>query len=262
MEKIKHYARENIAYWSKRASGYSDVNQQELASDQKIVWSQVLFHQIMKHYEGRQPQSLKVLDIGTGPGFFAIILAKMGFSVTGVDYTENMLKEAKHNAGVLADRIDFRKMDAMALDFPENSFDVIVSRNVTWNLPDPREAYRQWTRVLKPGGLLLNFDANWYRYLYDDAAMDSHLQDRENVARTAVEDDTAGTDVAAMEAIARKAPLSAKDRPKWDEKVLGNFGMTVLSDTDIWKTVWTRAERINNASTPMFLVRAVKSVVS
>ena len=30
MEKIKHYARENIAYWSKRASGYSDVNQQEL----------------------------------------------------------------------------------------------------------------------------------------------------------------------------------------------------------------------------------------
>ncbi len=262
MEKIKKYARENIAYWSKRAPGYSDVNQQELASDQKTVWSQVLFQQIMKHYPGKQPKDLKVLDIGTGPGFFAIILTKMGFSVTAVDYTENMLKEAYRNAGELAEAISFYKMDAMALDFPDDTFDVIVSRNLTWNLPDPEEAYRQWTRVLKPGGLLLNFDANWYRYLYDDTAMDSHLQDRKNVAKTPVEDDTAGTDVAAMEAIARKAPLSAKERPMWDEKVLGSFGMSVLADTDIWKTVWTTAERVNNASTPMFLIQAVKSVVS
>ncbi|HIQ98095.1 MAG TPA: class I SAM-dependent methyltransferase [Candidatus Scybalocola faecavium] len=262
MEKLKNYARENIAYWSKRAPGYSDVNQQELASDQKTVWSQVLFQQIMKHYKGKQPEELKVLDIGTGPGFFAIILTKMGFSVTAVDYTENMLKEAYRNAGDVAEDISFYKMDAMDLAFPDDTFDVIVSRNLTWNLPDPKEAYRQWTRVLKPGGLLLNFDANWYRYLYDDTAMDSHLQDRENVARTAVEDDTAGTDVAAMEAIARKAPLSAKERPMWDEKVLGSFGMSVLADTDIWKTVWTTAERVNNASTPMFLIQAVKSVVS
>lgn len=173
-----------------------------------------------------------------------------------------MLKEAYRNAGDVAEDISFYKMDAMDLAFPDDTFDVIVSRNLTWNLPDPKEAYRQWTRVLKPGGLLLNFDANWYRYLYDDTAMDSHLQDRENVARTAVEDDTAGTDVAAMEAIARKAPLSAKERPMWDEKVLGSFGMSVLADTDIWKTVWTTAERVNNASTPMFLIQAVKSVVS
>ena len=259
MRNIKEYARENIAYWTKRAPGYSDVNQQELASDQKKVWSQVLFEQIGKHHREKKPEELSVLDIGTGPGFFAIILTKMGYKVTAVDYTDSMLEEAKNNAGDLAERICFRKMDAMALDFPEGSFDVIVSRNVTWNLPDPQEAYRQWTRVLKPGGLLLNFDANWYRYLYDDQAMDSHLKDRENVANTAVEDDTAGTDVLAMEAIARKAPLSAKNRPQWDEKVLDRFGMSVLSDTDIWRRVWTKAERINNASTPMFLIQAVKN---
>lgn len=39
------------------------------------------------------------------------------------------------------------------------------------------KAYAQWTRVLKPGGVLLNFDANWYRYLWDEAAQTAHAQD-------------------------------------------------------------------------------------
>ena len=62
-----------------------------------------------------------------------------------------------------------------------------------------------------------------------------------------------------MEAIAGRAPLSALQRPAWDRKVLESLGMQVSADTEIWKRVWTREERINNASTPMFLVRAVKA---
>lgn len=58
-------------------------------------------------------------------------------------------------------------MDAQNLTFHDNMFDVIVSRNLTWNLDSPAKAYREWYRVLKPGSILLNFDANWYAYLYD-----------------------------------------------------------------------------------------------
>ena len=197
--------------------------------------------------------------MGTGPGFFAIILAELGYQVTAVDYTEAMLNQARKNAGPLASIIDFRRMDAEQLTFPDGAFDVIVSRNLTWNLPSPAKAYSQWTRVLKENGLLLNFDANWYRYLFNAQANALHLEDRKNVRENNAADDTAGTDVDAMEAIARQAPLSARRRPAWDIHVLHGLGMSVFADPEIWKQVWTENERINNASTPMFLVHAVKA---
>mgnify|MGYP000774118545 FL=1 len=71
-------------------------------------------------------------------------------------------------------------------------------------------------------------------------------------------DETEGTDVAAMEAIARQTPLSEKQRPEWDLTVLRASGMETEADPEIWKEVWTKEERINNASTPMFLVEGVK----
>lgn len=258
--KIQHtYAQQNMAYWANRAPGYSDVNQEELATSQHQVWSRLLTRRIMAHYPGRRPQDLKVLDIGTGPGFFSILLAEQGFDVTGVDYTPPMLEEARKNAGPLAQRIRFLEMDAQRLLFPDETFHVVLSRNLTWNLPQPETAYAQWVRVLKPGGLLLNFDANWYRYLYDPAARVLHQRDREQVALTNAADDTAGTDVDAMEAIARQAPLSALNRPEWDLQVLGRLGMDAYADCQIWRQVWTRTEWINNASTPMFLISGQKT---
>ena len=166
-----------------------------------------------------------MLDVGTGPGFFAIILAEMGYRVTAVDYTASMLEEARANAGALADRIDFRQMNAEELLFDDHSFDVLVTRNVTWNLHDPEKAYGHWTRVLALGGLLLNFDANWYRYLWDEKANLGHKQDRENLAVSDVRDENAGTDVDAMETIARQTPLSRQQRPQWDLSVLAGLGL-------------------------------------
>ena len=252
------YEEENIHYWTHRTPGYSGVNQEELASNQRLVWRNVITERVQAKLPGKAPEEIKVLDVGTGPGFFAIILAELGFSVTAVDYTETMLEAAKHNAGVLADRIVFSQMNAEELTFPNDSFDVLVTRNLTWNLRHPEKAYTQWTRVLKAGGLLLNFDANWYSYLHDEEARKSHLLDRENIANSDVGDETAGTDVVAMEAIALQAPLSAQRRPEWDIAVLHGLGMEVRADGEIWKQVWTREERINNASTPMFLVEAQK----
>lgn len=255
---MSQYARQNIAYWTTRAPSYSAVNQEELASSQHRVWRTAITRRIAQHFGATPPEALKILDVGTGPGFFAIILAELGYQVTAVDYTEAMLQQARQNAGALAGRIQFRTMDAEALDFPDGAFDVVISRNVTWNLRHPDQAYSHWVRVLKPGGLLLNFDANWYRYLFDHDAEVCHRQDRDNVAKTHAADDTAGTDVAAMEAIARQAPLSAHHRPGWDLEVLRRYHMSAHADPDIWKQVWTENERINNASTPMFLVMGVK----
>ncbi len=254
------YEEENIAYWSKRADGYSRVNQEELQNGQREVWSAVLSSEIDRHYPDRDRSEIRILDVGTGPGFFAIILTEMGYDVTAVDYTEEMLVQARRNAGELAECIDFRQMNAEKLAFGPGQFDVLVTRNLTWNLPNPEKAYQSWANVLKPNGLLLNFDANWYRYLYDADARDGHQEDRANITSMQAADETEGTDVDAMEAIAYQTPMAQTLRPLWDLRVLEQAGMTAEADEEIWKTVWTENERINNSSTPMFLVRGIKNV--
>lgn len=67
-------------------------------------------------------------------------------------------------------------MDAQHLQFADESFDAIVSRNVLWNLEDPAMAYREMYRVLRPGGTILVEDGNMYLYLYDEAYEKLHNQ--------------------------------------------------------------------------------------
>lgn len=239
-------------YWTQRSHDFGTVRRNELEDEMGRKW----FRELEKHLP--ENGKLKVLDVGTGTGFFAVLLAQAGHRVEGVDLTPAMLEEARALAAQRGLDITFREMDAQTLDYEDGCFDAVISRNLTWTLPDPERAYGQWFRVLKPGGVLLNFDANWYRYLWDRGAEQAHARDRENLWASDVRDETAGTDVSAMEAIARQAPLSARMRPGWDLGVLRGLGLQAAADTEIWRQVWTREERINNASTPMFLVEARK----
>ncbi len=240
-------------YWTGRAEGYSEVNRHELATGQDQVW----FREIKKHLpEGR---NLKILDVGTGPGFFAILLAKEGYEVTAVDYTEAMLRQAKENAGALEEKICFRQMDAQHLDLPDGMFDVVISRNLTWNLEEPKQAYGEWMRVLKEGGRLLNFDANWYHHLFDDRMRRRYEEDRERVVALHLEDHYTGTDIDAMEEIARQVPMSQIMRPAWDLDVLKTYtDGQIQADERVWERVWDLTEQANYASTPMFLICAEK----
>lgn len=149
MRQFQNFEEENIHYWTGRTDGYSQVNKEELASEQKRVWGGMLIKKIDAHFPGRAPEEIRVLDIGTGPGFFSILLAEKGYQVTAVDYTVSMLTAAAENAGEMAKKIRFQQMNAEKLEFAGDSFDVIVSRNLTWNLHQPERAYREWVRVLK-----------------------------------------------------------------------------------------------------------------
>ena len=253
MDNLLH---ENRSYWDRRAPSYTDVIRKNLADDWDAVWADML---ISRFPEGRR-ENLRVLDIGTGPGFYAIILAARGYDVTAVDFSENMLAEARRNAGALAEKIDFRQMDAHALDFPDGSFDVIVTRNLTWNLSDPFRAYKDWLRVLRPGGAALIFDADWYGYLVDADKQRAWDEDRENVRRTAHEDHDAYPDSRRMEDISRRLPMTARLRPQWDLDALHGLGCaSVTAITDVGERVWSREEKLNYASTPGFLIHAIKN---
>jgi len=249
---------ENKAYWTGRASGYSEVNQTELGSGQRQKWRDCLQSEIARHFPAAAADSLRILEVGTGPGFFAILLAELGYDVTAIDLTPAMLAEAKKNAGALAERIRFMEMNAESLDFKEALFDVVISRNLTWNLPHPDAAYAEWARVLKPGGLLLNFDANWYAYLFDEKAQAAYAQDRVNSAAQGVGDQNVGENFDVMEDIARRVPLSRIRRPTWDLERLHGLGLRAQADERIWERVWSEEEKLNFSSTPLFMLRAVK----
>jgi len=102
--------------------------------------------------------SNRILDIGSGTGFLSIMLADMGYHVTGIDLSEQMISQASNKAKQKGLDIRFLHGDAEDLNFiEENSYDAIVNRAVLWTLPNPDVAVRDWMRVLKPGGKLCFF---------------------------------------------------------------------------------------------------------
>ena len=246
-------------YWTNRARGYSEYNQQEMADARRTMWRDKLLCLLDGQFPEKNSQEIQILDVGTGPGFFAILLTEAGYKVTAVDYTEEMLKEAQQNAGPLAESIVWKRGDAQDLDVESDSFDVIVTRNVTWNLPNPAKAYQEWQRVLKKGGVLYNFDADWYGHLFDEEKRESYEKDRQHTEDENVEDYYKGTDIEKMEEIARQVPLSQLKRPEWDMEAMKNAGFqNIVCDQQVWKEVWTEEEILNNSASPIFLLEGHK----
>ena len=68
MTPFQSYEEENITYWTRRTPGYSSVNQEELSTQQRGVWSELLSERIQARYPGCRPEDIRVLDVGTGPG--------------------------------------------------------------------------------------------------------------------------------------------------------------------------------------------------
>ncbi len=102
-------------------------------------------------------QDLKVLDIGTGTGFLAIIMAELGHDVTGVDVSEGMMSYAKQHAADRNVAVAFIKTQGEEMPFEDNTFDVIVNCRLLWTLIDPVKSFKEWLRVLKPGGRMFSF---------------------------------------------------------------------------------------------------------
>ncbi|GAB6145249.1 class I SAM-dependent methyltransferase [Desulfocicer niacini] len=240
-------------YWTGRATGYSQGNVEELNSARSSAWKRLI-----KNYMPRG-RGLKVLDVGTGPGFLALIMAGWNHCVTAVDYTQAMIEQARENGARFGHEISFTRMDAQSLDFEDQSFDLLITRNLTWNLEMPEKAYREFFRVLRPGGRLLNFDANWYLHLFDPDAKKAWDRDRQKTKKRSYPDHFSQAYARTMESIAKKLPLSRKCRPEWDTRVLKETGFTkLLIEFDIGKHVWDEVQKVNFASTPMFMIGAEK----
>lgn len=142
------------AYWHSRSNTYDKFPVSHAEAQEQTAYRSVL----EKFLNGHR---LRVLDVGTGTGFMASMLAEMGHDVVGLDMAEGMLEKARHKVRGNGHRVTFQFGDAENLPFDDDSFDAIVSRYLLWTLPEPRRALGEWCRVVRPGGSIICIEGPW-----------------------------------------------------------------------------------------------------
>jgi SAM-dependent methyltransferase len=123
----------------------------------------------------RQP--VDALDIGTGRGFLALLLADLGHRVIGVDTAEGMLDEARRFAAGSSNPPRFQYGNAIEPPLEPGSIDIVSNRQVVWTLLDPAQAFKNWMTLLRPGGMLLSVHLRQNRF-ETGSAYPAAVQDR------------------------------------------------------------------------------------
>ena len=236
-------------YWTKRADSFLVQRQHELNSPKAAKWLAEIKAQIAK-VRSSEAKEIRILDIGCGTGYFPVLLGREGYEITGIDLTAEMVEKARLLVAENAPypkKVEILQMDAEKPAFADESFDVILSRNLTWTLPHPIEAYREWHRVLKKGGVLLNFDAEYAKGAHN-------LKSSDNLAHKNISDAMKDE----CHAIYHMLTISALDRPAWDAEVLKQVGFTqVQCDTSFADRMFTEKDEFYIPD-KMFMIVAAK----
>lgn len=117
---------------------------------------------VMKQYNINANGTRRLLDVACGEGTFCVEMAKKGWSVTGVDQSEEMLRLASHRAEQENVKVDFASQDMRFIDY-SNEFDLATcwfdSLNYLLTNSDLQSAFNSIYRALKPNSWFL-FDMN------------------------------------------------------------------------------------------------------
>ena len=125
------------------ARWYSRTRRNDIEDFRREAWS------IAQHL----PSGSRVLEVASGPGFFAVELAKLGdFKMTGLDISRTLVEIASRNALSARVSIDFRLGNAAAMPFADESFDIVYCSAAFKNFSEPVKALDEMHRVLRPGG--------------------------------------------------------------------------------------------------------------
>ncbi|WP_394886197.1 class I SAM-dependent methyltransferase [Mesorhizobium sp. AaZ16] len=143
-------------YWSARAETFDlSVGHEIFSECERRAWHRL----ILKHLgpgEGR-----RVLDLACGTGVVSHLMHDLGYSVTGIDWSEAMLSKARAKAAQRESDIRFLLGNAERTLEEKESYDVLVTRHLVWTLVDPLAAFAEWFSLLKPGGRLLIVDGDF-----------------------------------------------------------------------------------------------------
>jgi SAM-dependent methyltransferase len=141
-------------FWDEDAETY-DHSPGHAASDpvEAAAWRAFLHRNL-------PPPPASVLDAGAGTGAISLLLAELGYDVTALDISPQMLTRARDKAE--ARGLPLRTIVGPADDPPPGPFDAVVERHLLWTTPDPGSALSAWRRVA-PSGRLMVFEGIWRR---------------------------------------------------------------------------------------------------
>ncbi|MGE8583943.1 class I SAM-dependent methyltransferase [Agrobacterium tumefaciens] len=141
-------------YWSKRSETFDLAFGHKIAAGAEANAWQKPIRDLMG------PEPKHILELACGTGEVTRLIHDLGHEVTALDFPEAMLSvaRAKH-AG--KPRLRFVMADAENTMEPDASYDAIICRHLVWTLTQPEETFREWFRLLRPGGRLLFFDGDW-----------------------------------------------------------------------------------------------------
>jgi 2-polyprenyl-3-methyl-5-hydroxy-6-metoxy-1,4-benzoquinol methylase len=147
---------ESRLYWNSEAVSFDSQPDHGLHDPSVLAaWTRLLKTSL-------KPNKAAILDVGCGTGSLSIVLANLGYEVTGIDLSPEMISLAEAKAMALHRPIQFCVMDAAYPQFPPQQFDAVLCRHVLWALPQMDKVLRRWIRLLKPGGRLLLIEGFWY----------------------------------------------------------------------------------------------------
>jgi SAM-dependent methyltransferase len=99
------------------------------------------------------PPPARILDVGAGTGAMSVLAAELGYRVTALDLSPEMLERARGKADHLD--LDIDTVVGAAVDPPEGPFDAVMERHLLWTTPDPVQALTAWKTVVPEGRLVL-----------------------------------------------------------------------------------------------------------
>lgn len=156
-------AQENVtAYWDMRGGDAYDAQKTHSMHDVRVLaaWREAVARYLPPD------RTTRILDVGTGTGFLALLAADLGYPVVGIDLSAGMLETARAKLDGRSNLPDFQLGDAIHPDFPPQSFEVILNRHLLWTLVDPETAARSWFELLTPGGIVVSWDSLWWNAGY------------------------------------------------------------------------------------------------
>ncbi|RCX15421.1 methyltransferase family protein [Fontibacillus phaseoli] len=239
-------------YWDKGAAVYDEIVDAEFATDKYEQWNAILSNLL----SGKK--NLNILDVGTGPGFFGVLLSRMGHQVTAIDSSPEMVARAHKNAQKYNCDIKIIKTDIIEYK-PEDTFDIIISRNVTWFLYNPVAAYQNWYEMLNDGGQAIIFDANWNLFLSDPQEAELFRKAKEEAIEQGYLPYREEKDIEEGDQLALTLPLTYVRRPGWDSEMLRSIGFNKTHVHQGFDTeLYTPGEQVLNRHRPMFAIVAEK----
>ena len=205
-------------------------------------------------------QKNKILDVGCGTGFISLLLAQIGCDVIAIDNNVAMLKEAEKISEELgfSNKITFMLKDTELVDFPDNTFNAVVSRHAFWLFNNPKKVYAQWYRILKSGGCMLNLDANWLFPFWGEEQAKLFQSDENILTKRYGKFQDYYHDTDMMDEL-KKLPLSYIKRPEWDLETCRETGFkNIETETLLQEKYWNPFMARRYRTMPTFIIKAQK----